>query len=79
MQQGILLLSSRGSPEAWGLFVGAPEALWGKRGCTDARKTCSTGETVVLRGCMEDLFPGRDCSVARLRGRSVPRERLHRL
>ena len=51
----------------------------GKRGCADVRKTCSPGETVVLRGCVEDLFPGRDCSVARLRGRSVPRERQYRL
>ena len=54
----------------------------GKRGCADVRKICSLGETVVLRGCVEYLFPGRDCidcRVARMRGRPVPRERLYTL
>ena len=30
-----------------------------------------------LGGCAEDLFPGRDFSGARLRGRYIPRERLY--
>ena len=42
---------------------GAPDALWGKRGWR-------------MRG-IEDLFPGRDFSGARMRGRPIPREILY--
>ena len=47
----------------------------GKAG--DARKTGSPGETLVVSGCAEDLFPGRDCTSAQMRGRPIPRERLY--
>ena len=37
----------------------------------------SPGETLVVRGCAEDLFPGRDWTSERMRGRPIPRERLY--
>ena len=49
---------------------------WRKRGGADAWKTYSPGETLVVRGCVEYLFPGRDWTSTRMRGRPIPRERF---
>ena len=31
----------------------------------------------MVRGCAEDLFPGRDCTSARMCGRPIPRRKLY--
>ena len=49
-------------------FPGAGEGYSGGGGTPEVLRE--------LRGCADDLFPGRDCISARMRGRPIPRERL---
>ena len=62
IEQRRLEQSRRGLPEAWGGYSGGSRGPVGK-----AR----------LGGCAEDLFPGRDFSGERMRGRPIPRARLY--